>query len=169
MRRLIGVAMLAPAFALAPAAGAHPGAAPWEADGAPGRQSCATCHFEAEPVKDSAALTLVGLPAKIEAGKVYELTLTLKHAGMKVAGFLVAAAGGTFVAGEGVEVQGAAARSTLAKAKQADVATWRFSWRAPEAALREAAFYLSANAGNDDQSPFGDIIYLSTMGAKTGK
>jgi hypothetical protein len=166
MRRLVAVAMLAPAFVLAPAAGAHPGAAPWEADGRPGRQSCATCHFEAEPVKGSAALSLAGLPGKIEPGKVYDLTLTLKHAGMKVAGFLVSAMGGTFVGGEGVEVQGAAARSTLAKAKQADAATWRFSWRAPQDELREAAFFVSANAGNDDQSPFGDIIYMDVVKAK---
>ncbi len=116
-------------------------------------------------MKGSPALSLAGAPVKIEPGKVYELTLTLKHAGMKVAGFLVSAAGGTFTGGEGVEVQGAAARSTLEKAKQGDVATWRFSWRAPEEVLREAAFYVSANAGNDDQSPFGDTIYLDVVKA----
>jgi hypothetical protein len=158
--------VLAPAFVLAPAAGAHPGAAPWEADGRSGRQNCATCHFEAAPVKGSGALNLAGLPAKIEPGKVYELTLTLKHAGMKVAGFLMSAMGGTFVAGEGVEARGEAVRSTLAKARQADVATWRFAWRAPEETLREAAFFVSANAGNDDQSPFGDFIYIDVVKAK---
>jgi hypothetical protein len=164
--RWLRLVLLAPAFTLAPAAGAHPGAAPWEADGRPGRQSCATCHFEAEPVKGSAALSLAGLPEKIEPGKVYDLTLTLRHVGMKVAGFLVSAMSGTFAGGEGVEVQGAAARSTPAKAKQADVATWRFSWRASEDSMREAAFFVSANAGNDDQSPLGDIIYMDVMKAK---
>ncbi len=146
-------------------ASAHPGAAPWEADGRPGNQSCTTCHFEAEPVRGGGALSLAGLPEKVEAGKLYQLTVTLKHAGMKVAGFLVSAAGGTFVGGEGVETQGSAARSTLEKAKKGDVATWRLAWRAPEDALREAAFYLSANAGNDDQSPFGDTIYLDVVKA----
>jgi hypothetical protein len=166
MRRLLCAVMLAPAVMFAPAAGAHPGAAPWAADGRPGRQSCATCHFEAAPVKGSASLSLAGLPAKVEPGHVYELTLTLKHAGMKVAGFLVSAMGGTFTGGEGVEVEGAAARSTLVRAKQADAATWRFSWRAPADALREAAFFVSANAGNDDQSPLGDIIYMDVVTAK---
>jgi hypothetical protein len=166
MKRMLCAMMLAPAIVLAPAAGAHPGAAPWEADGKPGRQSCEACHFEAAPVKGSVALSLAGLPAKIEPGHVYELTLTLRHAGMKVAGFLVSAMGGTFAGGEGVEVEGAAARSTLARAKQADVAIWRFSWRAPEKTLREAAFFVSANAGNDDQSPFGDTIYMDVVTAK---
>lgn len=166
MRRTDCLAALAAGLCLAPAAAAHPGAAPWEADGRPGRDNCATCHFEAEPVRGGAALTLGGLPEQIEPAKVYELTLTLKHDGMKVAGFLVSAAGGRFEPGEGVEVQADAARSTLAKAKQGDVATWRLSWRAPEEMLREAAFYLSANAGNDDQSPFGDVIYLDVVKAR---
>jgi len=144
---------------------AHPGAAPWEADGRPGRDTCATCHFEAEPVRGGGALTLSGLPARTEPGKVYQLTLTLKHAGMKVAGFLVSAAGGKFLPGEGVEIGERAVRSTLAKAKQGEVATWTFSWRAPGDVL-QAAFYLSANAGNDDQSPFADTIYLETVRVK---
>lgn len=166
MKRTGCLAALVAGLWLAPEAAAHPGAAPWEADGRPGRDNCATCHFEAAPVRSGEALSLSGLPARVEAGKLYELTLTLKHAGMKVAGFLVSATGGAFVTGEGVEVREAAARSTLARAKQGAAATWRFSWRAPEDVLQEVAFYVSANAGNDDQSPFGDVIYLDVVKAK---
>jgi hypothetical protein len=37
------------------------------------------------------------------------------------------------------------------------------TWKAPEKLPPEIVFYLSANAGNDDNSPFGDFIYLDTF------
>jgi hypothetical protein len=146
---------------------AHPGAAPWEADGRPGRDSCTTCHFEAEPVRHSDKLQLLGLPAKVEPGRTYSLTVELKHLGMKVAGFLLALdpSAGAFDSGPTTEAKGAAIRSTLAAAKQGEEARWTLIWRAPERMPPEVAFHLSANAGNDDQSPFGDIIYLDVVKA----
>jgi hypothetical protein len=157
---------------LALPASAHPGAAPWEADGGPGRDSCASCHFEGEPLRNSGKLQLLGLPEKPEPGKSYELVVTLKHAGMKIAGFLLsldpAAPGAApFKAKAGdAETKGGAIRSTPVAARQKDEATWTFSWKAPDRLPPEIVFYLSANAGNDDNSPFGDFIYLETVKLK---
>jgi hypothetical protein len=153
----------------APLASAHPGAAPWEADGRPGRDTCATCHFETEPVRGSGKLQLQGLPERPEPGKLYELAVVLKHAGMKAAGFLLGldpGAGAFEAASNATETNDAAIRSTLAEAKQKDEARWMLKWRAPAKLPAEIVFYLSANAGNDDQSPFGDRIYLETARVK---
>jgi hypothetical protein len=172
MRLAFRIAALTCMLALTPAASAHPGAAPWEADGRPGRDSCATCHFESEPALNSGKLQLLGLPQKVEAGRTYELTVALKHAGMKVAGFLLgldpagAGAAPFKATSSAIESKDAAIRSTLARAKQTEEARWSFAWRAPDKLPAEIVFYLSANAGNDDQSPLGDRIYLETVKLK---
>jgi hypothetical protein len=96
--------------------------------------------------------------------------VTLKHAGMKIAGFLLAldpAVGAPFKATSGaVETKDVSARSTIAAARQKDEAKWTLTWRAPDTLPPEIVFYLSANAGNDDNSPFGDTIYLETVRVK---
>jgi hypothetical protein len=171
MRKLC-LATLALALMRAPAAEAHPGAAPWEADGRPGRDTCHTCHFDSEPTRGSDNLQLLGLPQRPEPGKVYDLVVVLKQAGMKAAGFLLsldpAAGPAPFRAGsDRVEAKDAAIRSTPAGVKQADEAKWPLQWRAPDKLPAEIVFYLSANAGNDDQSPLGDRIYLKTIALKT--
>ena len=38
-------------------------------------------------------------------------------------------------------------------------AIWKLSWRAPESADSAVVFHLTANAGDGDESPFGDNIY----------
>jgi hypothetical protein len=169
MSRLGCIAALAGLLALAPQALAHPGAAPWEADGRPGRDTCATCHFEGEPLRNSGKLRLLGLPDKPEPGKSYDLVVTLKHAGMKIAGFLLSldpAAGAFKAATDRVETKDAAIRSTAAAARQGDEAKWAVTWRAPDRLPPEIMFYLSANAGNDDNSPFGDYVYLDAFKVK---
>jgi hypothetical protein len=121
-------------------------------------------------VRGSGKLQLMGLPERPEPGKLYELVVVLKHAGMKAAGFLLGLdpGGGVFEAGSNAtEAKDAAIRSTLAEAKQKDEARWTLRWRAPPKLPAEIVFYLSANAGNDDQSPFGDRIYLETVNVKT--
>lgn len=117
-------------------------------------------------MRGSGKLQLTGLPAHPEPGKLYELVVVMKHAGMKAAGFLLSLdpGGGAFEAGSNAtEAKDSAIRSTLAETKQKDEARWMLKWRAPEKLPAEIVFYLSANAGNDDQSPFGDTIYLETV------
>lgn len=125
-------------------------------------------------MRGSGKLKLLGLPDRPQPGKLYELVVELKHAGMKAAGFLLGldpegAGPQPFKAGsDQTETKDAAIRSTRAGLKQADEAKWSFTWLAPEKLPPEIVFYLSANAGNDDQSPFGDTIYLETVKVRTG-
>ncbi len=52
-------------------------------------ESCHACHFDAEP--NSGRVTIEGVPATFAPGERYTLTITLRRAGMKLAGFQLAA------------------------------------------------------------------------------
>jgi hypothetical protein len=145
-------------------AGAFPDGAPWGAANPDGAQHCATCHFDAEPVRDSAALSLEGLPARAVPGTSYSLEILFKDPRIVVAGFqlLARARGtdaGTFSSKEnGVEFTGAAIRSSAKRVNDNGV-SWTVQWRAPDNMVSPITFYLAASAANDDGSPFGDRIH----------
>lgn len=153
----------ASAFAVS-GAGAFPDGAPWGAANPDGVQHCATCHFDAEPVHDSAALLLEGLPARAISGTSYSLEVIFKDPKIVVAGFQLLAHNqgtdaGTFSSqSAGVESVGAAIRSTE-KRKNENGVSWTLQWRAPENVGSSITFCLAASAANDDDSPFGDQIH----------
>jgi hypothetical protein len=160
---------------ISPAA-AHPDGAPWDRYGRPGGPDCTECHFDAPPQRQSETLILSGLPAAAEAGAKYDLLLTLRN-GEGIAGFLIASESGGGPAGvfeapdEGLEAEGAALRSTRPRAfagEQGSV-SWGFRWSAPADMSDTVEFYVAANAGNDDASPFGDRIFLSVFRARAAK
>ncbi|MBB5518871.1 choice-of-anchor V domain-containing protein [Amphiplicatus metriothermophilus] len=156
---------------LAVPAWALPDGADWSHDGGPGRPDCSACHFDAAPLRQDARLTLDGLPERIEPGARYDLALTLSAETLKVAGFVLRAemngaeAGAFEPLGEGLEAKGGALRSN-AKGARPDApgrVVWRFRWTAPEELAGPVRFYVAANAGNDDLSPFGDQVFLSVF------
>jgi hypothetical protein len=154
-------AALLPALLLAaPPAIAFSDAPPWEAASDTG---CAECHFGTPPTLDSAALSLDGLPADVEAGATYRLTVRLAAPDMTFAGFLLAARQGNAAAGQFTAADdravadGALARSTTAGRTPADGAsTWTLDWQAPAQVGAPIRFTLWANAANGDDSPLGD-------------
>jgi hypothetical protein len=158
---------------LAAPASALPDGADWSHDGGPGRPDCSACHFDAAPLRQDARLTLVGLPERIEPGAGYDLVLTLSAETLKVAGFVLRAEMNGAEAGvfeplsEGLEAKGGALRSTAsgARPQAPGRAVWRFRWIAPEKFAGPVRFYVAANAGNDDLSPFGDQVFLSAFEA----
>lgn len=160
----LGAALAAPAYA-------HRGLAPWENAGLPGGDTCMQCHFDGEAVVQSEALTVEGLPEAIEAGATYSLIVRLADRGMGAAGYIISAingtdepAGGFAAVDEGVEAQGAQARSTTKAAIPEDgEIQWRMEWTAPEEIAGPIRFYLMANAGNDDESPYGDTIHMKIL------
>jgi len=111
------VTILVAAFSLN-AARAFPDGAPWGAANPAAEQNCASCHFDADPVRDSESLLIIGLPLKPAPGAIYELEIIFEDPGTVVAGFqLIVQAGnqqaGTFFSTEAeVEFIGAAIRST---------------------------------------------------------
>ena len=143
---------------------AYPEGAPWGAANPQADESCSSCHFGGEPVMNSAALTIAGLPPDGEAGQSYPLTITFAHPDAVVSGFQLIAAGngtaaGTFTSDEeDIETVGEAARSTVAR-KAAGTWTWQLVWHAPDPFVLPLVFYVAASVANDDLSPFGDTIH----------
>jgi hypothetical protein len=158
------VTILVAAFSLN-AAHAFPDGAPWGAANPAAEQNCATCHFDADPVRDSESLVIIGLPLKPAPGTIYELEIIFEDPETVVAGFqLIAQAGnqqaGTFFSREAeVEFIGAAIRSTAPIRSDGSV-SWTVEWRAPTVIASPIVFYVAASAANDDGSPFADTIHF---------
>jgi hypothetical protein len=140
--------------------------------------SCHACHFHAEPNAAPGRVTLDGVPATFAPGERYMLTITLRRAGMKLAGFQLAARftdsgaqAGTIAHGPGdadrvgVEtqsgVQYAGHKKAGAVIDGAGAATWTIVWTAP---IRggPVTFHISANAADGNQSADGDFAYTSS-------
>ncbi len=156
MAGLSVAAFLAPGMAAA-----NPDGAPWISADPDTVHSCASCHFDHEPVGRSQALVMSGLPEYASPGHVYEVVLRFATPSEGTAGFLLTATSGVFESSDtSLESNGAAIRSLTPAA--ADVATWRFQWRAgDEDDIVE--FRAAANAANDDNSAFGDEIHFRKL------
>ena len=155
---------VAAAVALAgSAAFAYPEGAPWGTANPEASETCASCHYDYEPVFDSTALEIEGLPAAFEPGVTYPLVIRLSGVDAAISGFQLLAtssgSAGSFRAdASAIEVIGAASRSTESVAAS-DGASWRLAWQAPADGCSPIRLYLAASAANDDQSPFGDTVH----------
>ena len=141
-------------------------------------ESCHACHFHAEPNSGPGRVTIEGVPATFAPGERYTLTITLTRAGMKLAGFQLAARfkdsgaqAGTIAPGAGdaerVEVetqagvQYAGQKKAGASVGAAEAATWTIVWTAPESG-GPVIFHVSANAADGNDSADGDFVYTAT-------
>ncbi len=149
------------------AARAYPDGAPWGAANPAAEQHCATCHFGAEAVHESAALDIDGLPSEPTPGSSYELKISFDEPATVIAGFQLLARAGEQDAGSfssntsEIEFVGAAIRST-APARNDNGVSWKIIWRAPDSVVLPIVFHVAACAANDDGSPFGDTIHYKT-------
>jgi hypothetical protein len=133
--------------------------------------ACAGCHLGSDPVSDPAALRLLGLPAVIEPGREYPLTIVLEDPALRNAGFLLTIRAGSNAAGtlkatdDRVETLAAQARSSWQGSFPPGPgrASWTLLWQAPAVADAGIRFDLWANAGNDDLSPLGDRLHHRTF------
>ena len=138
---------------------AYPDASPWGAANPAADESCGSCHYDYEPVRDSDAVELAGLPSAASPGRTYEVRVRMTGTDAAVFGFQLVATGGTFtVDADVLEAAETAVRSTRALENDG-VVEWTFSWRAPEQRHGTVEMYLAMSAANDDQSPFGDTIH----------
>ncbi len=109
-------------------------------------------------------IQLEGVGRNYVPEKTYTLILSLDRPGVKRAGFQFAVSdrdgnpvGTPAVSTDSLEVIDGYLRTTDASSRQN---AWRFLWTAPEAATGELFVNIAANAANDDDSPFGDTIYV---------
>jgi hypothetical protein len=141
-------------------------------------ESCHACHFHAEPNSGPGRVAIEGVPSTFLPGERYTLTITLRRAGMKLAGFQLAARftdggaqAGTIVPGPGdaervavetqagVQYAGHKRAGTLVGA--ADQAAWTIVWTAPKGG-GPVIFQVSANAADGNDGADGDFVYTST-------
>ena len=138
---------------------AYPDASPWGAANPAADESCDSCHYDYEPVRDSDAIQLAGLPSAASPGSAYEVSVRMAGRDAVICGFQLVATAGTFaVDGGALEAAETAIRSTRA-VENDGVVEWTFSWRAPEQQHENVEMFLAVSAANDDQSPFGDTIH----------
>jgi hypothetical protein len=156
---------------------AYAGGAPPGFSGGFKEESCHACHFHAEPNSGPGRVTIEGVPATFAPGERYTLTITLTRAGMKLAGFQLAARfkdsgaqAGTIAPGPGdaerVRVETQAGIEYVSQTKTgtsvgaADIATWTLVWTAPKG-NEPVIFHVAANAANGNDSADGDFVHTS--------
>lgn len=163
-RAVFLAALLTPGLAFA-----FPDGAPWDTLNNP-VEACAQCHFDAEPVEDSPALSLSGLEEGAIAGERYLLSLSFAAEDSDVVGFMASmqnsadgAAGAMSSDDDRVKARAAVARSTLKSSRSGNgAAKWSFHWRAPDVS-GPVTLRIAANAGNGDSSQFGDRMHLKSI------
>lgn len=142
---------------------ALPEGAPWGSANPGAAENCGSCHFGYDPVTESDAIVIKGLPDRAVAGESYELQVNFHDPEAIVAGFQLLATAGGFSADSGdIEYLGAAVRSV--KARHADAGfRWTLTWTAPDEPVARIVIYVAAVGGNDDLSPFGDRAYFRSF------
>ena len=144
---------------------AHPDGAPWGAASPSASESCASCHFDNEPIHDSTRLRIEGLPREPNPGETYELIISFDQPDAVVVGFQLTAQAeedqaGTFVSSAAnVEFIGPAIRSTT-PVKNSETVSWVLQWQVPAKFTPPVTLYVAASAANDDGSPLGDQIHF---------
>ncbi len=139
-----------------------------------GEETCRSCHFDYDLNMDGGSLTLDGAPEYYEAGKDYEITITLQAEQLEVGGFQMTArfedgsqAGNFSWDGDDLmftpsvsdEVKYLQHSASGTQPTEDRTIRWTFTWTAPEQDDEKVILNIAANSGNYDDSSFGDWIY----------
>ncbi|CAN5365394.1 hypothetical protein BH23BAC3_BH23BAC3_31670 [soil metagenome] len=148
-----------------------------------GEQTCHSCHFDNDLNMEGGSLTLQGVEEKYRAGKEYVITVTVESEHLEIGGFQMTArfedgsqAGSFEWEGDRLMFTPAVSNDIKYLQHSADgtdptgerEVRWTFTWLAPEDE-REVIFNIAANAGNNDDSAFGDWIYVKEIVIKPGE
>ncbi|MBI4854193.1 MAG: IPT/TIG domain-containing protein [Acidobacteria bacterium] len=147
--------------------------------GAPGEGSCSNCHRGTNSPPGNVRIT--GLPQSYEAGRQYNLTVTVSETGKMRWGFQITAlrddgsAAGTFTVTDSSRTQllnGSVGGRTRMYVQHTvngtqrgtrDTASFNLSWTAPTSDVGRITFYAAGNAANGDSSSGGDNVYLTNV------
>lgn len=142
-----------------------------------GEQTCHSCHFDYDINKEGGSLTVQGVNETYRPGKAYEITVTVESEHLEIGGFQMTArfedgsqAGSFQWKGDGLMYTPSVSNGLKYLQHSADgtdptgerEASWVFTWIAPDDE-REVFFNIAANAGNNDDSAFGDWIYVEEL------
>ncbi len=145
-----------------------------------GEQTCHSCHFDYDLNMEGGSLTAEGIPETYQPGKEYQITVTVESEQLEIGGFQMTSrfedgsqAGKfdweedrlTFTLSVTDEIQYIQhSRDGTEPTGEREVA-WTFSWQAPDEESEKVIFNIAANAGNYDDSSFGDWIYVKEISA----
>lgn len=161
------------------AASGYPDGAPPGFSGGFKEDNCSACHFHETLNAAPGTLTLDGAPPTFAPGERYTLTITLTRAGMKGAGFQLAARFKDSAAQAGTLAPGAAEAERIkiedangiqyagqrlpgSVIHDAGVARWVVEWTAPSSG-GAVIVNVAANAGNGDERVDGDFVYTAVV------
>jgi len=150
-----------------------------------GEQTCHLCHIDNPINAPGGTLTLDGVPASFAPDQTYPITVTISRQGLRRGGLEIAA---RFASGKQKGRQAGSWRLLDARAQLIPGAvdkaltfvqhnqtgsrtavagsnSWTIEWTAPSAPSGAVQFNVAANASNNDDSPLGDFIYLTSARA----
>jgi len=143
-----------------------------------GEQTCHSCHFDYDINYERGSLTVDGIPNRYKPGKKYNIKIHLQSEHLEIGGFQMTS---RFVDGsqagefewEGDRLMYTPQISDEVKYLQHTLKgttpdsdweiCWEFTWNAPGEPRDSVVFNIAANAGNYDDSAFGDWIYVQEL------
>jgi hypothetical protein len=154
-----------------------------------GEGSCHLCHLDNPINAPGGSLELNGVPPEYTPGRSYTITIKVSREDVRRAGFEISA---RFASGRQKGRQAGTWRVLDARAQlipgavdkaltfvQHNLAgsrtatpganAWTIDWTAPSPAVAPVQFNVAANASNNDDSPLGDYIYLSSARSRPVK
>jgi hypothetical protein len=154
-----------------------------------GEQSCHLCHLDNPINEPGGSLELGGVPLEYLPGQSYAITVKVSREDVRRAGFEISARfasgrqkgrqAGTWrvLDGRAQLIPGAVDKSltfvqhNLAGSRTATPGSngWMIEWTAPAPAAAPIQFNVAANASNNDDSPLGDYIYLTSAWSRPVK
>jgi hypothetical protein len=154
----------------------HADGPPLARTGGFGEPTCQQCHQGNALNQTPGGVTIAGLPDRYQPNHSYELTAVLTRPEMRIAGFQLSVRthdrrgrqAGELASGDertNMPLPSFAPVQYLQHSRRGagltaqDTAQWRFTWHAPEG-FGPVVFHVAANAGNADNSPLDDFIYM---------
>lgn len=143
-----------------------------------GEETCRSCHFDYDLNMEGGSLTVDGISKTFKPGKNYEITVTVESEQLEVGGFQMTARFEDGTQAGSFEWEGDRLMFTpsvtdeihyLQHTKGGTEPTgdreirWTFIWNAPEKSGQDIILNIAANAGNYDDSSFGDWIYAKEL------
>jgi hypothetical protein len=162
-------------LAVASSAAAYRNGAPIGHTGGFGEPHCGACHFDPARTAGQGEAG-IDAPALYRPGEIYQIEAVLRDPDLAAAGFQLTVryadgragrqAGRLAPADERTQVSVGtdgviyAGHTEAGAVADGGAVSWTLRWTAPDHA-GPVIFHLAANAANDDESEFGDRIYLA--------
>lgn len=143
-----------------------------------GEQTCHSCHFDYDLNMDGGSLLVDGLPVAYTPGREYSITVTVQSEHLENGGFQLTSrfedgsqAGSFSWDGDRLKYTPDVSDEIkyLQHSREGTLPTgerkvsWTFNWMAPKSDGEDIIINVAANAGNDDDSAFGDWIYVNEL------